>query len=46
VLWARRRLLGVPRTWAAPGSWITGFLVVVIAFWVLRNLAPFAWLAP
>jgi uncharacterized protein DUF2752 len=46
VLWARRRLTGRQRTWAAPGSWINAFLVLVIAFWVLRNLAPFAWLAP
>jgi hypothetical protein len=46
ALWTRRRLTGRPRTWAAPAAWINALFVVVIAFWVLRNLAPFAWLAP
>jgi hypothetical protein len=46
VLWARRRLTGRQRTWAAPAAWINAFLVLVIAFWVLRNLTPFTWLAP
>lgn len=46
LLWARRRLLGRERTWAAPASWINALLVAVIVFWVLRNLGPFDWLAP
>jgi len=46
VLWTRRRLSGRPRTWAAPAAWINALLALVIVFWVLRNVAPFAWLAP
>jgi hypothetical protein len=46
VLWTRRRLTGRARTWAAPAAWINALLALVIAFWVLRNLEPFAWLAP
>jgi hypothetical protein len=46
LLWARRRVLGRPRTWAAPAWVINALLVAVVAFWVLRNLGPFAWLAP
>jgi hypothetical protein len=44
--WARRRVLGLPRTWAAPAWAINALLVGVLAFWVLRNLGPFSWLAP
>ena len=44
--WARRSWLGSARTTAAP-SWVGWtFLGVVCAFWVLRNLPGFTWLAP
>lgn len=46
VLWTRRRLTGRRRSWAAPGWAIWGLLAVVIAFWILRNLPGFAFLAP
>ena len=44
--WARRRIWERPRTWLAPPAVIWGLLVVLIAFWVLRNLPAFSWLAP
>ncbi|GAB3598794.1 DUF2752 domain-containing protein [Angustibacter peucedani] len=48
VLWAgwlRRSLSGAPRR-LAPAWVIYAFLGVVLAFWVLRNLPGFAFLAP
>jgi hypothetical protein len=46
VLWARRRVTGRGRTWAAPAWSIWAMLVGVLLFWLLRNLTPFVWLAP
>jgi hypothetical protein len=47
VLWARRTLLRRPRTGrAVPAAAIWALLAVVVAFWVLRNLDAFSWLAP
>ncbi len=48
VLWAawlRRRLTGAPRR-VTPAWVLYAFLGVVLAFWVLRNLPGFAFLAP
>jgi hypothetical protein len=46
LLWARRRVAGRGRTWAAPAWTINALLAVVLLFWLLRNLGPFSWLAP
>jgi hypothetical protein len=43
--WAQRRITGRARR-AAPGWVLWAVLGVVLAFWVLRNLPGFAWLAP
>lgn len=42
----RRRWSGRPRTWVAPAWVLWGFLGVVIAFWILRNLPGMTWLSP
>jgi Protein of unknown function (DUF2752) len=47
VTWSRRLATGRPRPQrAAPGWLIWALLVAVIAFWLLRNAAAFAALAP
>lgn len=46
VLWLYRGITGRPRGDLAPPWAIWTLLVVVIAFWVLRNLPGFSWLAP
>lgn len=43
--WLRRRLTGAPRR-VAPAWVVYAFLGVVLAFWLLRNLPGFAFLAP
>lgn len=45
-LWVRRTVTGKQRTWAAPAWWIWGLLVLVLAYWVARNLPGATWLAP
>lgn len=42
----RRTVTGRPRSRAAPGWLVWAFLLVVLAFGVLRNLPAGAWLAP
>lgn len=44
--WLLRAWTGRPRRWAAPGWSLWTMLAVVLGFWVLRNLPPFAVLAP
>jgi hypothetical protein len=44
--WLRRRGWDRPRTWLAPPWVIWALLVVVLAYWVLRNVPAFSWLAP
>ena len=44
--WTARTAAGRARTTAAHPAVIWAFLAVVIAFWVLRNLPGFGWLAP
>jgi hypothetical protein len=44
--WLQRGLTGKPRAWLAPPWVIWAVLVALIAFWVLRNLPGFSWLAP
>ncbi len=46
VAWLRRSVTGAPRRWAAPPWLLRTFLGLVVAFWVLRNLPGFGWLAP
>ena len=46
AVWLRRSWAGRPRTWAAPATVIWLLLAAVLAFWVLRNVAAFSWLAP
>jgi hypothetical protein len=46
LAWARRRVTGRPRRRLAPAWAIWMLLVVVIAFWILRNIPAFGWLAP
>ena len=46
VLWTRRLWRGQPRTWAAPCVSSMGCLVMVLAFWVLRNVPGWTWLSP
>lgn len=44
--WVRRAASGRPAGWFAPGWAVWSFLGVVLAFWVLRNLPWFSFLAP
>lgn len=44
--WTARTAAGRPRTTAAHPAILWGLLAVVVAFWVLRNLPWFGWLAP
>lgn len=44
--WLRRAWTGRPRVWVAPAWALWGMLGVILAFWLLRNLPPFAVLAP
>jgi hypothetical protein len=44
--WLRREATGAPRRDLAPPWVIWGLLVAVVAFWLLRNLPGFSWLAP
>ncbi|GEN79071.1 DUF2752 domain-containing protein [Actinotalea fermentans] len=45
--WARRAVTGRPRTWLAPPWVIWGLLVLILAYWVARNVPALApWLAP
>ncbi|HET9657375.1 MAG TPA: DUF2752 domain-containing protein [Kineosporiaceae bacterium] len=46
ISWLRRGITGAPRRDLAPPWVIWTLLGVVVAFWVLRNLPGFAWLAP
>lgn len=46
VRWARRRWRGDLPTGAPPQWLLWGLVAVVLAFWVLRNLAVGAWLSP
>ena len=46
VLWTRRLWRGLPRTWAAPPAVLHGLLVLVVAFWLLRNVPGWTWLSP
>jgi len=46
VGFTRRRVTGRPRTWLAPPWVIYGLFALVVAYWVLRNVPAFAWLAP
>lgn len=46
VLWTRRSWRGEPRTSAVRPWVVWTLLAVVLAFWVLRNLPQFSWLAP
>ena len=46
VGWFLRSRTGKAKAWLAPPWVIWALLVVVIAFWVLRNLPGFSWLAP
>ena len=46
IAWTRRSVTGRPRTLAHP-AWIWSVLVVVLVFWVARNIPALApWLAP
>jgi hypothetical protein len=46
ALWSRRLWRGAPRTWVAPPWVLYGLLVVILAFWVLRNVPGWTWLSP
>ncbi len=46
VLWTARTVRGRPRTWVAPPWLVWSLLGAIIAFWVLRNVPAFGWLAP
>jgi hypothetical protein len=46
VAWVRRSWTGTTKRDLAPPWVIWSLLAVVIAFWVLRNLPGFSWLAP
>lgn len=46
VLWLRRSVTGRPSRWLAPAWVLYGVLVLILAFWVLRNLPGWAWLSP
>ncbi|WP_029287467.1 DUF2752 domain-containing protein [Cellulomonas sp. HZM] len=47
VLWVRRAWTGRERSRAMPASWIVTILVLVLFYWVLRNVPSLApWLAP
>lgn len=47
LAWAHRSWTGRPRRWLAPPWVLWGFLVTVLAYWVLRNVPALApWLAP
>ncbi|MBT0995218.1 DUF2752 domain-containing protein [Cellulomonas sp. DKR-3] len=47
VAWARRSAAGRPRRRVAPAWLVWGFLVVVVTYWVARNVPALApWLAP
>jgi hypothetical protein len=45
IAWLQRRVTGRPRR-AAPAWVLWALLAVVLAFWLLRNLPGFEWLAP
>ena len=45
--WLRRTITGRPRTWLAPAWVIRAVLVLILAYWVIRNVPALApWLAP
>lgn len=44
--WVRRVVTGAPRRSVMPSPVVWAFLVVVVSYWVLRNLPATAWLAP
>ena len=44
--WTRRVVTGAPRRSVMPAWVVWGFLVVVVSFWVLRNVPATSWLAP
>ena len=46
ALWSRRLWRGASRTWVAPPWVLYGLLVVILAFWVLRNVPGWTWLSP
>ncbi len=47
VRWTTERFLGRPiRKSMAHPLWIWSLLVLILVFWLLRNLEPFAFLAP
>jgi hypothetical protein len=46
LVWTRRVIQGRPFVRSAPPWVIQGIFVLVAAFWVLRNVPAFSWLAP
>ena len=46
VVWVRRVVRSEPRRWLAPPLLLYGLLVVVVGFWVLRNVPGWTWLSP
>ncbi|MCE1177774.1 MAG: DUF2752 domain-containing protein [Micrococcales bacterium] len=44
--WAWRAWTGRPRTRMAPTWVLWGLLVIVVGFWVLRNVPGWTWLSP
>jgi hypothetical protein len=46
AMWTWRQVTGRQRETALPAWVIWGWLGVVLAFWVLRNLPGFGWLSP
>ena len=45
-VWARRTVTGRVRTRMAPAWVLYGILVVVLAYWVARNVPGWTWLSP
>jgi hypothetical protein len=46
IAWLYRSVTGRPVRWLAPPWLLWTLLVVVLAFWLLRNLPGFGWLGP
>lgn len=46
ALWARRQWLGRRRSWVAPAWMVQAMGIGIVAYWVLRNVPGFAFLAP
>jgi hypothetical protein len=44
--WVGREVRGTVRTTMAPAWWLWALAGGVVAFWVLRNMPGFGWLAP